>query len=89
MSRPQTNDPPPRAPTTFVVVGPPDLLHDLMLDFQDVGWEVSVAGWRAVITAPPEDAGAPVPEWPTEVTLIETGRDGHAAARARHLGGRP
>jgi len=88
MSRPKTTDPPP-APTTFVVVGPPDLLPDLMLDFQDVGWEASIAGWRAVITAPPEDAGARAPEWPTELTLIEASRDGHAAACARHLQGRP
>ncbi len=88
MAPPENPDPPP-APTTFVVMGPPDLLHDVMLDFQDVGWEVDAAGWHAVITAPPEDAGAPVLEWPAEVTLIETSRDDHATACARHLGGRP
>jgi len=86
MARQRNTDPHP-APTTFVVVGPPDLLHDLMLDFQDVGWEVSIGGWHAVITAPPEDAGAPAPAWPTEVTLLQTTRDDHATALAQHLKG--
>lgn len=67
-------------------MGPPDLLHDMTLDFADVGWRVAVAGWRAVITAAPEDAGAPEPGWPTEMTLTGVRRAGHEAACAEHLG---
>jgi hypothetical protein len=69
-----------------MLVGPPDLLHDLTLDFLEIGWEVSVAGWRAVVTAAPEDAAAPAPEWPTEVTLSGVARDGHPEACRLHLG---
>lgn len=72
--------PPPLAPLSYLLVGPPDLLHDLTLDFADMGWEVAVSRWHAVVTAPPEDAGAPAPEWPTEVTQAGTSRAGHAAA---------
>ena len=78
-------DPPP-APPSYMLVGPPDLLHDLTLDFADIGWEVAVAGWKAVVTAAPADAGAPAPEWPTELTLSGVGRDGHAEACRVHLG---
>jgi hypothetical protein len=74
------------APPSYELVGPPDLLHDLALDFLDVGWEVTVVGWRAVITAAPGDAAAPSPEWPTELTLAGVARGGHAAACAEHLG---
>lgn len=77
--------PDPPRPPSYMLVGPPDLLHDLTLDFADVGWEVAVAGWRAVVSAPPEDAAAPEPEWPTEITLSGIGRDGHGAACAAHL----
>ena len=72
-------------PPSYLLVGPPDLLHDLLLDFDDVGWDVSAAGWRAVVTAPPADAAAPEPAWPTEVTLSGVRRDGHAAACSEHL----
>lgn len=80
---------PPEAPgaPSYLLVGPPDLLHDIALDFIEVGWEVSVVGWRAVVSAPAEDASAPEPGWPTEVTLAGVRRDGHAAACAAHLGG--
>ena len=27
------------SPTNYRLIGPPDLLHDLMLDFQDIGWQ--------------------------------------------------
>jgi hypothetical protein len=76
----------PRAPS-YLLVGPPDLLHDLALDFIAVGWEVTVVGWRAVVSASAEDAAAPQPGWPTEITLSGVGRDGHGAACAEHLGG--
>jgi hypothetical protein len=76
----------PPAPS-YLIVAPPDLLHDIALDFMDVGWEVSVAGWRAVVSAPPADAAAPAPGWPTEVTLSGVRHEGHAAACAEHMGG--
>jgi hypothetical protein len=74
---------------SYLLVGPPDLLHDLLLDFEDVGWATAAAGWRAVVTAAPEDAAAPEPEWPTEVTVVGARREGHAAACAEHLGAGP
>ena len=73
------------APPSYLLVGPPDLLHDVLLDFDDIGWDVSVAGWRAVVTAPPADATAPEPSWPTELTLSGVRREGHGAACAEHL----
>jgi hypothetical protein len=76
----------PPAPPSYLLVGPPDLLHDLALDFLDVGWEVTVGGWRAVVTASAGDAAAPEPGWPTELTLSGVRRGGHAAACAEHLG---
>ncbi|HJZ60936.1 MAG TPA: hypothetical protein VKD47_02145 [Miltoncostaeaceae bacterium] len=68
------------APTSYLLIGPPDLLHDLWLDFEEVGWAVSVMRWQAVVTAPPEDAGAPQPGWPAEVTLARVTRDDHETA---------
>ena len=77
---------PPIAPPSYMLVGPPDLLHDVWLDFAEIGWQVSVAGWKAVVTVAPEDAAAPAPEWPTEVTLSAVGREGHPEACRLHLG---
>jgi hypothetical protein len=74
-------------PPSYLLVGPPDLLHDLTLDFADIGWRVATAGWQAVVTAAPADAAAPEPEWPTEVTLAGVRRNGHAAAVAEFLAG--
>lgn len=79
--------PTPPHPPSYLLVGPPDLLHDLTLDFAEIGWQVAASRWQAVVTATPADAGAPEPEWPTEVTLAGIRRDGHAAAVAEHLGG--
>lgn len=76
----------PRAPS-YLLVGPPDLLHDVALDFIEIGWEVSVVGWKAVVSAAAEDASAPPPEWPTEITLSGVRRDGHGAACREHLAG--
>lgn len=80
-------DPEPPPAPSYLLVGPPDLLHDIALDFMDVGWEVSVAGWRAVVSAAPGDAAAPTPGWPTEVTLSGVRREGHVAACAEHMAG--
>jgi hypothetical protein len=79
--------PPSQGPPSYLLVGPPDLLHDMTLDFLDIGWSVAVMRWQAVVTAPEADAGAPEPEWPTEVTLAGVRRDGHAAACAEFLTG--
>ena len=76
----------PRAPS-YLLVGPPDLLHDVVLDFDAIGWRIAVVGWRAVVSAPPEDAAAAAPAWPTEVTLSGVRREGHEAACREHLGG--
>jgi hypothetical protein len=67
-------------PPSYLLIGPPDLLHDLMLDFEEIGWTVTVVRWQAVITASPEDARAPEPAWPAELTLAGVSRDGHEAA---------
>ena len=75
---------PPPAPS-YLLVGPPDLLHDIGLDFLDVGWEVAVVGWRGVVSAPDRDAAAPEPGWPTEITLSGVRHEGHAAACAEHF----
>jgi hypothetical protein len=75
------------APKSYRIVGPPDLLHDLALDFIEVGWQTSVVRWQAVVTAPPADADAPDPEWPTEVTLSGIGREDHATACRDFFGG--
>ena len=77
---------PPAAPPSYLLIGPPDLLHDLTLDFAEIGWQVATSRWQAVVTAVPEDASAPEPEWPTEVTLAGVRREGHAAAVAEFLG---
>jgi hypothetical protein len=78
--------PEPRPPS-YLLVGPPDLLHDLTLDFAEIGWQVATARWQAVVTAAPADAAAPEPEWPTEVTVAGVRREGHPAAVAEFLGG--
>ncbi len=70
---------PPR-PASYLLIGPPDLLHDLQLEFADIGWAVTVHRWQAVVTAPPPDAGGPAPGWPAEVTLAGVRREGHEAA---------
>jgi hypothetical protein len=71
---------PPPAPTSYLLIGPPDLLHDLTLDFAEIGWRCDVVRWQAVVTAPPEEAGHTPPAWPAEVTLAGVERTGHAQA---------
>lgn len=74
-------------PPSYHLIGPPDLLHDLMLDFEEIGWTVTVVRWQAVVTAAPEDASSPEPGWPAEVTLAGVSRDGHEAACAAFFTG--
>jgi hypothetical protein len=72
---------------SYRLLGPPDLLHDLQRDFEEIGWRMSVVRWQAVVTAPPEDAGHAPPEWPAEVTLVGVTGQAHEQACAEHLGG--
>jgi hypothetical protein len=51
-----------------------------MLDFEAIGWRVTAMRWQAVITAPPEDAAAPAPDWPAEVTLTGVSHEAHEIA---------
>ena len=79
------SQPPAPGPRSYLLVGPPDLLHDVLLDFAEIGWEVSASRWNAVVTAPAEDAGAPAPDWPSELTLAGVLDEDHASACRRHL----
>jgi hypothetical protein len=75
----------PALPTSYLLIGPPDLLHDLMLDFQEIGWECTVHRWQAVITAPADEAAHRAPAWPAEITLAGVSRTGHGAACQGHF----
>ncbi len=78
-------DTPTPTPKSYLLLGPPDILHDLLNEFADDGWYCSADRWQAVITAPPEDAEGPEPGWPTEVSLQGTTRGGHEEACRQHL----
>jgi hypothetical protein len=71
--------------TSYLLIGPPDLLHDLMLDFHEIGWACTVHRWQAVITAPPADAGHRAPAWPAEITLAGIVDAEHDAACRQHF----
>lgn len=77
--------PAPDVPTNYRLIGPPDLLHDLMLDFQSIGWRVSVQRWQAVITAPEGEFGHTAPAWPAEITLAGISHTDHDAACQEHF----
>ncbi len=77
----------PATATNYRLIGPPDLLHDLMLDVQEIGWLCTVSRWQAVITAPPEDAGHTAPQWPAEITLASISHTDHEAACRDHFAG--
>lgn len=74
-------------PVSYRLIGPPDLLHDLQLDFEEIGWRVSVVRWQAVVTAPAEDAGHAPPQWPVEVTLAGVAPEDHDVACMSFLRG--
>lgn len=78
---------PPASPTSYRLLGPPDLLQDLLRDFEEVGWRGSAVRWQAVITAPPEDAGHTAPAWPAEVTLVDVRIQDHETACREFLAG--
>lgn len=71
---------PPSPPPNYRLIGPPDLLHDLIRDFEYDGWACSIVRWQAVITASAQDAAAPPPGWPAEVTLAGVSHLPHGEA---------
>jgi hypothetical protein len=75
----------PAMPTNYRLIGPPDLLHDLMLDFHDVGWVCTVHRWQAVVTAPPDEDGHRAPAWPAEITLAGVTHTTHDEACHDHF----
>lgn len=75
--------PPPAADgpaPNYRLIGSPDLLHDLIREFEEIGWSCSIMRWQAVITACPADASAPSPGWPAEVTLADVSHLPHSDA---------
>ncbi len=72
----------PQQPTSYRLLGPPDILFDVLEDFGAIGWRTNCLGWKAVVTAPPEEAGHTAPSWPTEVTLVGVAHEPHEAACA-------
>lgn len=76
----------PSLPTNYRLIGPPDLLHDLMLDFQEIGWQCTVHRWQAVVTAPPDEAAHTPPAWPAEATLAGVSHTDHTTACHNHFG---
>lgn len=75
----------PSAPRSYLLLGPPDILHDLLNEFAEDGWSCSADRWQAVITRPPGDDGPDPGAWPAEVTLQGIRADGHEAACREHL----
>ncbi len=75
----------PSLPTSYRLIGPPDLLHDLMLDFQEIGWACTVHRWQAVITAPATEAEHRAPAWPAEITLAGVSHAGHDTVCQEHF----
>lgn len=73
------------APRSYLLLGPPDILHDLLNDFAEDGWACSADRWQAVITRPPGDDGPDPGAWPAEVTLQGISTAGHEAACREHL----
>jgi hypothetical protein len=71
-------------PKSYLILGPPDMLHDLLNEFSEDGWACSADRWLAVLTRPEGDDG-PDPGWPLEVSLQGTSADGHEAACREHL----
>ena len=80
-----TEPPEPRRPRSYLLLGPPDILHDLLNDFSEDGWACSADRWQAVITRPPGDDGPDPGAWPAEVTLQGISTAGHEAACREHL----
>ncbi len=73
-----------RAPRSYLLLGPPDILHDLLNEFADDGWACSADRWKAVVTRPAGEDG-PDPGWPAEIALQGITTDGHEDACRAHL----
>jgi len=80
-----TEPPQPHPPRSYLLLGPPDILHDLLNDFAEDGWACSADRWQAVITRPPGDDGPDPQAWPAEVSLQGISTLGHEAACREHL----
>jgi hypothetical protein len=80
-----TDTPNPPAPKSYLLLGPPDILYDLLNDFADDGWHCSADRWKAVITRPDGDNGPDPGAWPAEISLQGISTDGHQAACREHL----
>jgi hypothetical protein len=74
------------APTNYSLIGPPDLLHDLILDFEEIGWRCTVFRWQAVISSPEGDPAHTAPLWPAEITLARVTTIDHEDACHAHFG---
>jgi hypothetical protein len=70
---------------SYLLLGPPDILHDLLNDFAEDGWSCSADRWQAVITRPEGDHGPDPGAWPAEVSLQGISNAGHEAACREHL----
>ncbi len=82
---PQPTDPPPGSQRSYLLLGPPDILHDLLNDFAEDGWACSADRWQAVLTRPAGDDGPDPGAWPAEVSLQGIRTEGHEAACREHL----
>lgn len=78
-------DTPQPHPRSYLLLGPPDILHDLLRDFDDDGWACGADRWKAVITRPAGDTGPDPGAWPAEVSLQGTLECGHEEACRQHL----
>ena len=85
MSQPSDPQPAAGGPRSYLLLGPPDILHDLLNDFAEDGWACSADRWQAVITRPAGDSGPDPGAWPAEVSLQGIRTDGHEAACREHL----
>lgn len=81
---PVTDTPTPLAPKSYLLLGPPDILHDLLNEFAADGWYCSADRWKAVVTAPPEDAGGR-PRMASGGVASGHVPGGHEAACREHL----
>ena len=77
--------PKPPSSRSYLLLGPPDILFDLLNEFAEDGWSCSADRWQAVLTRPAGDDGPDPAAWPAEVSLQGITTDGHEAACREHL----
>ncbi len=73
------------SPRSYLLLGPPDILHDLLNEFAEDGWACSADRWQAVLTRPDGDTGPDPGAWPADVSLQGVSTEGHEAACREHL----